>query len=74
MIVLVAGFGKNHKVNIMCNNRKGCSKLNYLFLEIDPAKIGQGQPSELRTKWGEADQFGQGKTFSAIIDVKAFYN
>jgi len=41
--------------------------------DTDPSKIGHGQPIELRTKWGEAEQFG-GKMHTANITVKAFYN
>lgn len=41
--------------------------------DTDPSKIGHGQPEDLRTKWGEAEQFG-GKMHTADISVKAFYN
>ena len=43
------------------------------FSETDPSKIGHGQPEDLRTKWGEAEEFG-GKMHTANITVKAFYN
>jgi len=41
--------------------------------DTDPSKIGNGQPEEMKTKWGEAEQFG-GKMHTANITVKAFYN
>ena len=43
------------------------------YSDTDPSKIGHGQPKELRTEWGEAEQFG-GKMHTANITVKAFYN
>ena len=49
------------------------SKNNTHFSDTDPSKIGHGQPEDLRTKWGEAEQFG-GKMHTADISVKAFYN
>ena len=49
-------------------------KEKYIFyLDTNPSKIGHGQPKELRTEWGEAEQFG-GKMHTANITVKAFYN
>ena len=78
-IVLNDGFGRNQKVKLMSIrntsdwNIYSLIKYNLHFLDTDPSKIGNGQPEELKTKWGEAEQFG-GKMHTANITVKAFYN
>ena len=45
-----------------------------IFSDTDPSKIGHGQPTEMKTKWGEANQFGGSETLTAQITVRAFFN
>ena len=71
-IVPVDGFGKNQKVKFI-SIRYNWDLNQTFYSDTDPSKIGHGQPKELRTEWGEAEQFG-GKMHTANITVKAFYN